>query len=190
MAEVPSTRSLQLGVLVPGFLLPDAEGKKYALADVRGSHGIVIAFLCNHCPFVIHLADQLGEFANECHTLGVGFAGINSNDSLRYPADSPALMKQMSAKSGWSFPYLVDEDQSVAQAYSAACTPDFYLFDAGLKLYYCGQFDSTRPGKNMLVTGDDLRRAVSGMMQGDPPPGVQRPSSGCSIKWKPGREPA
>jgi peroxiredoxin len=189
MAEVPSTRILPPGAPAPDFALPDVDGETQSLADVRGPKGLVVAFLCNHCPFVIHLAKELGVFAATCEAKGIGFVGINANDVSRYPADSPEKMRAMMQTHHWTFPYLYDARQDVAHAYRAACTPDFYLFDAELKLTYCGQFDDSRPSNGKPVTGDSLRAAVNAVLQYEPPLAEQRPSSGCSIKWKPGNEP-
>lgn len=189
MAEVQSTRSLIPGAIAPPLDLPDADGRRRALADVRGPKGLALAFLCNHCPFVLHLARALGVFADSCLENSVGFVAINSNDVARYPEDRPEAMREMARKHGWRFPYLFDESQSVARAYFAACTPDFYLFDADLKLAYCGQFDDSRPGNGKPVTGADLRAAMAAMLAGRPATSPQRPSSGCNIKWKPGNEP-
>ena len=190
MAEVPSTRILPLGSVAPEFELPSADGTPFTLDDVRGPNGLLVLFACNHCPFVIHLAPALGEFARELDAQGIGVAAINSNDFARYPADAPEKMTEFAAAHGWTFPYLVDADQSVAKAYVAACTPDFYLFDGALRLVYCGQFDSSRPRNQEPVTGADLRAAVAGLLAGEPPLAVQRPSTGCNIKWIPGQEPA
>jgi peroxiredoxin len=190
MAEVCSTRTLAPGSPAPDFSLPDADDHLVFLSDVRGPKGLVVAFLCNHCPFVLHLADALADFADTCVAKGVGFVAINSNDVSRYPADSPARMREIQRAHHWTFPYLHDDSQSVAHAYFAACTPDFYLFDDALKLAYCGQFDDSRPGNGKPVTGADLGAAVSAMLAKQPPPSPQRPSSGCSIKWKRGNEPA
>ncbi len=189
MAEVPSTRTLPLGSPAPAFLLPDAEGRVVSLEDVRRPGGLVVAFVCNHCPFVVLLAQEIGRFATECSGLGMGFVAVNPNDAQRYPADAAEKMPGFAQKSGWHFPYLVDAGQEVAKAYFAACTPDFYVFDQDLKLTYCGQFDGARPGNGRPVTGEDLRRAVDAVMAGGPPLAMQRPSTGCSIKWKPGSEP-
>jgi peroxiredoxin len=189
MAEVQSTRVLPLNSRAPEFDLPDAQGLRFTLDDVRGTHGLLVMFVCNHCPFVIHLADAIARFADEIEGDGIGIVAINSNDVDRYPADAPARMIPFAHSHGWKFPYLVDETQAVARAYVAACTPDFYLFDGELKLSYCGQFDSSRPGNGKPVDGADLRAAVRAMLAGEPPLAVQRPSSGCNIKWKPGNEP-
>lgn len=190
MAEVPSTRILPLGAVAPEFELADAAGQTFTLDDVRGPRGLLVMFVCNHCPFVIHLAPALAEFARELDALGVGVVAINANDVERYPADAPDKMLAFAREQGWSFPYLLDADQSVAHAYVAACTPDFYLFDGELKLAYCGQFDGSRPRNATPVTGADLREAVRRMLAGEPPLAEQRPSSGCNIKWRPGNEPA
>ncbi len=189
MAEVPSTLILPLGSAAPEFELPDPAGRTVTLDDARGPNGLLVMFVCNHCPFVIHLADALAAFARECEAAGIGVVAINSNDIENYPADAPDKMAVFAASHDWSFPYLFDADQSVAKAYVAACTPDFYLFDGALRLFYCGQFDSSRPRNDTPVTGDDLRAAVRTMLAGGPPPSPQRPSSGCNIKWKPGLEP-
>jgi peroxiredoxin len=188
MAETPSTRILPIGSHAPEFELPDAHGSIHTLDDVRGPRGLLVMFVCNHCPFVVHLAQALSAFAKELDPQGVSVVAINSNDIERYPADAPDKMIEFSAKHGWDFPYLLDADQSVAHAYVAACTPDFYLFDGELKLTYCGQFDSSRPRNTEPVTGQDLREAVNRMLSGQPPLDPQRPSTGCGIKWKPGNE--
>ena len=190
MAEVPSTRILPLGSRAPEFDLPDAHGHRLTLDDVRGPRGLLVMFVCNHCPFVVHLASALAAFAAELEEQGIGVVAINSNDIQRYPADAPDKMIAFVRQQRWSFPYLLDADQSVAHAYVAACTPDFYLFDGELKLAYCGQFDASRPGNAQPVTGNDLRAAVQAMLAAEPPLATQRPSSGCNIKWKPGNEPA
>ncbi len=190
MAEVPSTRILPLGAPAPEFALPDITGEVVTLADARGPKGLLVAFLCNHCPFVLHLAKEIGVLAATCEAKGIGFAGINANDVSRYPADSPEKMGAMAATYGWNFPYLYDESQAVAHAYRAACTPDFYLFDASLDLVYCGQFDDSRPKNGRPVTGESLRQAVQALLEGAPPVENQRPSTGCNIKWKLGNEPA
>lgn len=190
MAEVSSTRTLALGAVAPAFDLPDAAGQRFTLEQVRGSKGLVVAFVCNHCPFVVHLARPFGVFAAVARQLGFGVVAINANDVTRYPQDAPDKMAAFAIANGWTFPYLFDADQSVAQAYYAACTPDFYLFDEQLRLTYCGQFDSSRPGNGKAVTGTDLRQALDAALFGRPPLENQRPSSGCNIKWRPGHEPA
>lgn len=189
MSEVLSTFMLPLGTRAPDFSLPDGRGKVHSLAQLRGPNGLVVVFLCNHCPFVIHLATALARFAGECETQGVGVVGINANDVARYPADHPQKMIEMEQRSGWNFPYLYDQTQQMAQSYRAACTPDFYLFNGDLELAYCGQFDDSRPGNGKVATGVDLHHALEAMLAGEPPLASQRPSSGCNIKWKPGNEP-
>jgi peroxiredoxin len=189
MAEVPSTRILPPGATAPEFELPDPAGVIHTLDDVRGPNGLLVMFVCNHCPFVIHLAGALADFARECDAAGVGVAAINSNDVSQYPADAPERMTEFAASHGWGFPYLFDEDQSVAKAYHAACTPDFYLFDGSLSLVYCGQFDSSRPRNDRPVDGADLRAALRAMLAGEPPLSPQRPSTGCNIKWRAGAAP-
>jgi peroxiredoxin len=190
MPEVPSTRIMAVGDPAPDFTLPDVHGETQTLTDVRGPKGLVVAFLCNHCPFVLHLAKELASFAATCEAKGVGFVGISANDVSRYPADSPGKMRETAAQYGWTFPYLYDESQATAQAYRAACTPDFYLFDDDLHLTYCGQFDDSRPKNGMPVTGASLRAAIEALLKQSPPIADQRPSTGCSIKWKPGNEPS
>jgi peroxiredoxin len=189
MAETLSTRILAPGSHAPEFDLPDAHGERFTLDDVRGPRGLMVMFVCNHCPFVVHLASALSAFAKEAEAQWVGVVAINSNDTDRYPADAPEKMIEFAGQHGWTFPYLVDADQSVAHAYVAACTPDFYLFDGELKLAYCGQFDSARPKNSEPVTGADLREALHRMLAGETPLEKQRPSSGCGIKWRPGNEP-
>jgi thiol-disulfide isomerase/thioredoxin len=192
MAEVPSTRRLPLGAPLPGFALPDPGGRIHRLAD-RGGRPVVVAFVCNHCPFVVHLAGALAALARE--TAGqVAWFAINSNDTARFPADAPPQMAAFAALHGWDFPYLIDESQATAHAYAAACTPDFYLGDAAGRLFYAGQFDASRPAKyargDAPVDGSHLRAALAALSAGLPPPDPQWPSSGCNIKWKPGNEPA
>jgi peroxiredoxin len=188
MAEVTSTFELRFGDNAPPFELPDAWGKLHSLWGVAGKGGTVVVFACNHCPFVIHLAKELGELAKGISGKGVNTVAINSNDLENYPQDGPAPMKTFAEENGWDFPYLIDETQMVAKSYGAACTPDFFLFDAEGRLTYAGQFDGTRPRSGEKPTGDDLRDAVGKMLAGEAPKkGV--PSSGCNIKWKPGNEP-
>lgn len=184
MAETPSTRILPISSYAPEFELSDAHGQTYTLDDVRGPRGLMVMFVCNHCPFVIHLASALSAFAKELEEQGIGVVAINSNDFINYPADAPEKMIYFAAKYDWAFPYLFDEDQAVARAYAAACTPDFYLFDGELKLTYCGQLDSSRPRNSEPVNAADMRSAVSRMLACEPPLENQRPSTGCGIKWK------
>lgn len=187
MAEVLSTFELRYGDNAPGFELPDASGKMHSLRDVAGKEGTVVVFACNHCPFVIHLAKELGELAKEISGKGVNTVVINSNDLENYPQDGPLPMKGFAEKYGWDFPYLIDETQMIAKSYGAACTPDFFLFDGEGRMMYAGQFDESRPGRGE-ATGADLRAAVERVIVGEvPKKGI--PSSGCSIKWKSGNEP-
>lgn len=181
---------LALGTPAPDFALPDADGKLHSLADFRHSKGLVVAFISSHCPFVKHVRNEFARFAREYRTKGVAAVAIMSNDLTVYPEDGPAGMKADVAAVGYIFPYLLDETQQVAKAYQAACTPDFFLFDASQKLVYRGQFDSTRPNSGAPATGADLRAAVDALLAGRPPLAEQSPSIGCGIKWRAGNEPA
>jgi len=180
---------LPLGTPAPAFRLPDTTGKPVALDDFKAAPALVVIFMCNHCPYVKHLRDGLAQFARDYLPRGVGIVGINANDVQNYPADSPAKMAEEAAAAGYLFPYLFDESQSVAKAYHAACTPDFYLFDRNQRLVYRGQFDDSRPGNGLPVTGRDLRQALDTVLAGKAVPPDQQPSIGCNIKWKPGQEP-
>lgn len=189
MPEVLSTFQLHPGDPMPSFTLPDAWGKPHASADLAGPGGLLVVFACNHCPYVVHLAGCLGRLAREWRALGVETVAITSNDLAAYPQDGPEPMKDFARAHGWDFPYLLDESQAVALAFGAACTPDFFLFDDCGRLAYAGQFDSTRPKSGTPPDGSDLDAALRRMRAGAPPqPG--RPASGCSIKWKPDRQPA
>jgi len=188
MARTPSTM-LELGTSAPDFSLPEpATGNTVKLADFNGQP-LLVVFICNHCPYVLHVADKLAEIAKEYQQKGVAFVTINSNDVANYPDDSPEKMPAMSERFGFTFPYLYDESQAVAKAYRAACTPDFYLFDADHKLFYRGQFDNARPRNDELVTGSDLTDALKALLANMPPLEEQKPSLGCNIKWKAGNEP-
>ncbi|MGN6545991.1 MAG: thioredoxin family protein [Aureliella sp.] len=180
---------LPLGTQAPDFRLPDYDGKQHSRDDVRGEKGLLVVFMCNHCPYVKHVAPALAKLADEYQARGIGVVGISSNDAAAYPDDAPDKMKLEAAQQGYRFPYLYDESQEVAQAYRAACTPDFYLFDADLKLVYRGQMDETRPKQGSQPTGKDLKAALDALLAGQEQPQPQRPSIGCNIKWKPGREP-
>ena len=184
MAETTSNL-LPLGTTATDFELPDAvSANLYSLEDIRGEKGTVIMFLCNHCPFVKHVADEIVRVANDYRVLGFGFAAISSNDVEQVPGDHPDLMWQFARKYNFTFPYLYDRSQEVARSYKAACTPDFYLFDAGLQLIYHGQLDNSRPGNGIPVNGRELREALDSILNSRPVPGPQKPSLGCSIKWK------
>ncbi len=188
MARTPSTM-LPLGTLAPDFSLVNVDSRIVSLADFRGAPALLVVFMCNHCPFVKHLAVQLAQFAHEYMPKGLAIVGINSNDVANYPADSPEQMVREAEEQGYAFPYLYDETQAVAKAYHAACTPDFFLFDADHQLVYRGQFDSSRPGNNQPITGADLRAAVDAVLVDKKPSETQLPSIGCNIKWIPGNEP-
>jgi peroxiredoxin len=188
MVRTPSTMLL-LGTPASDFELPNVDGRMLAYADVAGVRGTVVMFICNHCPFVKHVADQLAVLGRDYLPRGVGFVAISSNDVSTHPADSPEQMVREAEERGYPFPYLYDETQEVAQAYRAACTPDFYLFDAGRRLVYRGQLDASRPGGDVPVTGHDLRAALDGLLGGLPPLAEQVPSLGCNIKWRAGHEP-
>ncbi|RMF40939.1 MAG: thioredoxin family protein [Planctomycetota bacterium] len=189
MVKTASTM-MPLGTEAPDFRLPDYDGKVVARDDFRGKKGLLVVFMCNHCPFVKHVAAELAKIADEYQPKGIAVVGINSNDVSAYPDDSPEKMKEEAARQGYHFPYLYDETQEVAKAYGAACTPDFFLFDDQFRLFYRGQMDDTRPGGDAQPTGADLRAALDALLNGEPPPEVQKPSIGCNIKWKPGNEPA
>jgi len=180
---------LALGTPAPAFNLPDTTGKMVSLADFRGKP-VLVMFICNHCPFVKHIAGPLAQLGRDYKDRGVGIVAISSNDVANYPDDSPEKMKEEVKRSGYTFPYLYDESQAVAKAYRAACTPDFYLFDTEHRLVYRGQFDDSRPGNALPVTGKDMRAALDAVLSGKDVPGDQKPSIGCNIKWKPGNEPA
>ncbi|MCG8423418.1 MAG: thioredoxin family protein [Proteobacteria bacterium] len=183
------SRSLSLNTTAPGFSLPDTRtGTRVSLDDFAGKQALLVAFLCNHCPYVKHIANELGRFSREYTEKGLAMVGISANDVQGYPADHPDRMKEEAEARGYAFPYLYDESQDVAKAYGAACTPDFFLFDADRKLVYHGQFDGTRPGGGP-VTGIDLRAATDLVLAGERPHAEQTPSVGCSIKWKPGKAP-
>jgi peroxiredoxin len=189
MVAVESTM-LALGTQAPPFALPDPSGKVWSLTDAAGPRGTLVAFVCNHCPYVRHIAKPLGDIAVRWQAEGIGVIGINSNDTTSYPDDRPEHMATQAAEWNWTFPYVTDEDQSVAHAYRAACTPDFFLFDAELRLAYRGRFDAARPRNDIPVTGDELDAAVQAVLAHQPPATDQWPSIGCNIKWKPGNEPA
>lgn len=188
MAKTLSTM-LELGTRAPDFALPDTQGRTMGLAEVSGKKGLVVLFICNHCPYVKHINRGLVQFAEDYLNKDMGVVAVSSNDSEKYPDDAPKKMAEASALLGYPFPYLFDATQAVAKSYRAACTPDIYLFDAELKLVYRGQFDDSRPNTPIPVTGQDLRAAVDAMLAGAPITADQKPSIGCNIKWKPGNEP-
>ena len=173
-----------LGTQAPTFALPDTEGNIVRLSDFSEAPALLVIFMCNHCPYVIHIREKLVELIREYQAKGVAVVGINSNDVANYPEDSPAKMKEYAEQYGYTFPYLYDETQDVAQAYAAACTPDFFLFDRDQKLVYRGQMDDSRPKSDTPVTGADLRAALDAILAGEDVAGAQIPSMGCNIKWK------
>ena len=181
---------LPLGTTAPDFSLVNVDGRTVSRSDFETEAGLLVIFMCNHCPFVIHIADGLAEFSAEYQQKGLAIVGINSNDVSNHPADSPEQMVAEVEARGYTFPYLYDETQDVAQTYQAACTPDFFLFDGNRQLVYRGQFDSSRPESEIPVTGEDLRVACDAVLTGQEPASEQRPSVGCNIKWKAGNEPS
>lgn len=188
MAEVPSTMLL-LGTAAPDFSLPSADGELVSLERYENAPALLVMFLCPHCPYVKHLRSGIAAFVGEYQARGLAAVAINSNDIERFPADSPERMAEEAGQAGYTFPYLFDETQEVAKAYQAACTPDFFLFNRDRRLAYRGQFDASRPGSGIPVTGEDLRQAADAVIRGRPVPAGQTPSVGCNIKWKPGNEP-
>ncbi len=188
MAATNSTM-LELGTEAPAFRLPSATGGTVSLEDYPDASAFVVMFICNHCPFVKHVRDGLVKLADDYQAKGVAVVAINSNDWSAYPDDSPEMMEKEAREFGYPFAYLYDETQEVAKAYRAACTPDFYVFDARRKLVYRGQLDASRPGNDVPVSGKDLRAALDALLSGESGVSEQRPSLGCNIKWRPGNEP-
>jgi peroxiredoxin len=183
MAE--QSTMLPLGTIAPEFRLPDPSGKIFSSADFAGAPALLVVFMCNHCPYVKHVQAAFTDLAKEYQLKGAAIVGINSNDAENYPDDRPEKMAEEIRSAGYTFPYLYDESQSVAKAYRAACTPDFFLFDRDRRLVYRGQFDDSRPKNGVPVTGSDLRAALDAVLAGCAVPAAQKPSVGCSIKWKP-----
>ena len=181
---------LPIGTPAPRFALPDTlTGRTVALEDFSASPALLVAFVCNHCPFVKHILDGFVSFARDLGAQGLAVVTVNSNDAAAYPEDAPAEMARIAKLKGFPFPYLYDESQEVAKSYQAICTPDFFLFDRERRLTYHGQFDGSRPGSQVAVTGSDLRAACEALLRGKPPASQQLPSVGCSIKWRAGRAP-
>ena len=181
---------LPLGTVAPNFILPDTiSGEETLLSEVKGTKGTLIIFMCNHCPYVLHLLDKIVEISSEIREFGINTVAISSNDVENYPDDHPILMKKLAEDRDFRFPYLYDETQSVALSYEAACTPDFYLFDSDLKLVYRGKFDDARPKNEEPISGKDLLIAAKNLIAGLPQNNDQTPSLGCNIKWKKGNEP-
>jgi len=184
MALTESTM-LELGTTAPDFALTDVvTGKLVRRDDFRGNQALLVMFICTHCPYVKHIERDLAKLGKDYAGKSLGIVAISSNDVTTHPADSPAGMKQQAQTMGFVFPYLYDESQAVAHAYKAACTPDFFLFDSSMKLVYRGEFDRSRPGNGVAITGEDLRAAIDAALAGKPPLEDQRPSIGCNIKWK------
>ena len=179
----------ELGLPAPDFSLPDTDGKIISLDDFSESPALLVAFWCNHCPYVQHIRNGFVDFANEFRPQGLAVVAIMSNDVDTHPADSPANMKRAAEEFRFTFPYLYDDTQEVANAYRAACTPDFFLYDRNRRLAYRGRFDASRPNQGIPVTGSDLRAAASSVLAGQSLPPEQQPSIGCNIKWKPGNQP-
>ena len=180
---------LPLGTQAPDFSLVNTDSQTVSLSDFSGKPALLVMFICNHCPFVKHIAEELSVLGREYQSRGAGIVAISSNDSTKHPEDSPEQMVHESENRGYVFPYLFDEDQAVAKAYKAACTPDFFLFDGEQKLAYRGQLDASRPGNGIPVTGTDLRSALDAILSGQPVTENQTPSIGCNIKWVETKEP-
>jgi peroxiredoxin len=188
MPPTPSTM-VPIGTKAPDFDLPDVRGGRVSLASLADAKALLVMFICNHCPFVKHIREELAKLPRDYASMGLSVVAICSNDPLKYPQDNFDAMKAEALDAGWTFPYLHDPDQSVARAYRAACTPDFFLFDHRQTLVYRGQLDDSRPSNGIPVTGRDLRAAIDAALRGQPAAVVQVPSIGCNIKWIPGREP-
>ena len=181
---------LSLGTSAPPFALRDVvNGQVYKLASFAGKSALLVMFLCRHCPYVVHVQDEIAKLGRDYAESGLGIIGISSNDPGHYPDDAPERLKEMAQRLGFRFPFCFDETQEVAKAYKAACTPDFYLFDKERRLVYRGQLDDSRPGTSKPVTGRDLRAAIDAALADKPVPSNQKASIGCSIKWKPGHAP-
>ncbi|MBW2713565.1 MAG: thioredoxin family protein [Deltaproteobacteria bacterium] len=189
MALTPSTM-LELRSPAPAFRLPDTRGEMVSLDDYVGAPAYLVVFICNHCPYVIHIRGGLSRFYRDYANAGLGMVAINANDVATHPQDGPEQMAVEAQRSGYEFPYLYDETQEVAKAYQAACTPDFFLFDAEARLVYRGQFDDSRPGNDIPVTGEALRSALDAVLEGKPVDVQQKASLGCNIKWRVGNEPS
>lgn len=188
MALTPSTM-LPLGTTAPDFRLPDTHGRPVSAGDFKDAPALLVLFICNHCPYVKHLRAGLAQLGRDYLPRGVAMVAVSANDAANYPDDSPAKMRAEAGDAGYTFPYLYDESQAVAKAYRAACTPDFFLFDRARRLVYRGQFDDSRPGNSIPVTGKDLRAALDAVLADRPVAAEQKPSIGCNIKWRPGNAP-
>lgn len=189
MSLTPSTM-LPLGTQAPDFKLPDVlSGKSVSLKDFASKKALLVMFICRHCPYVQHIKEELAKLGKDYARKDIGIVAISSNDAENYPDDAPESLKEFAQQEGFSYPFLYDESQKVAQAYTAACTPDLFLFDKNRKLVYRGQLDESRPGNNKPVTGQSLRSAMDAVLADRPVNAEQRPATGCNIKWKPGNEP-
>ena len=189
MAMKESTM-LALGTPMPSFALPDVRSRKIINPETfQNKSALLVMFICRHCPYVVHVQEELTMLAQDYQENDLGILAISSNDVSGYPADAPPRLQEMAEQLGWKFPYCYDETQAVAKAFTAACTPDFFLFDRQRQLVYRGQLDESRPGNGKPVTGQDLRAALDAVLSGQPVSSQQRPSAGCNIKWKPGNEP-
>ncbi len=186
---VTASKMLQLGTLAPDFSLPDTKGDVISLSDFRQFPALLVIFMCNHCPFVKHVLSKMTALIKEYQAKGVAVVGINSNDVSSYPEDNPEMMAKAAEETGFTFPYLYDENQQVAKTYRAACTPDFFLFDKDKKLVYRGQMDNSRPSNDIPITGNDLTAAIDSILADKSVNPNQKPSMGCNIKWKQGNEP-
>lgn len=184
-----ASNMLEIGTEAPAFSLPDTNGRTVHLEELHPEKGLLVVFMCNHCPYVKHIQQELTAIAGEYMPRGVAVIGINANDAATHPDDSYEKMQEEVVKQGYPFPYLYDAEQDVAKRYLAACTPDIFLFDRDKRLVYRGQLDDSRPGSDIPVTGRDLRAALDALVNGEPVPEEQKPSMGCNIKWKPGNEP-
>jgi peroxiredoxin len=188
MTATPSTM-LALGTPLPSFVLPDFDGRSVSSTDFDRAPALLVAFICQHCPFVRHIRSEFARFASEYQARGLAIVAINSNDIVAFPQDSPDGMREEARRAGYVFPYLFDESQAVAKLFKAACTPDLFLFDSTRRLVYRGQFDDSRPRTSTPITGRDLRAAVDAVLASHQVSEIQRPSIGCNIKWKRGNEP-
>jgi peroxiredoxin len=189
MALTPSTM-LELGTSAPDFQLPDVvSGATISLATFIEQPALLVMFICRHCPFVKHVQQELAQLGRDYQSQGLGIVAISANNAQRHPEDAPEHLKAMATELGFTFPFCYDESQAVAKAYTAACTPDFFLFDGDRRLVYRGQLDDSRPSNGLPVTGQDLRQAIGAVLEGQPLPTDQKPSIGCNIKWKTGNEP-
>ncbi|UUW11407.1 thioredoxin family protein [Flavobacterium plurextorum] len=184
MARTPSNM-IPLGTIAPNFYLKDTNSNnEYSFEDLKGSKGTLVIFMCNHCPFVLHVMKEIVMIANDYRVQGLGVIAISSNDIEKHPEDSPEMMTEFAFKNKIDFPYLFDETQEIAKAYNAACTPDFYLFDSQDRLFYRGQLDDSRPGNGIPLSGSDLRSAIDALIYNRTLNAIQKPSIGCNIKWK------